>query len=74
MRFSLPAGAEQTRERVAQAQTLLAALGTLAGAQIQVLRQPAEMASSEPLRIAESLPGDIAPQLEVRVSLPVSPP
>lgn len=74
IRFSLPPGPEQTRERVAQAQTLLTALGTLAGAQIQVLRQPAEMASSEPLRMTESLPGDTTPQLEVRVSLPVSPP
>lgn len=74
MRFHLPSGAGQARERALRAQTLLAALGTLSGAQIQVLRQPAEMASSEPMRIAESLPGDTEPQLEVRVSLPVSPP
>lgn len=74
MRFRLPSGAGQARERALQAQTLLAALGTLPGAQIQVLRQPAEMASSEPMRIAESLPGDTEPQLEVRVSLSVAPP
>ncbi|MDD2989484.1 MAG: hypothetical protein PHI64_11060 [Zoogloea sp.] len=74
IRFNLSPGAAQTRERVAQAQTLLTALGSLNGAQIQVLRQPAEMASSEPVRIAESPPSDTSPQLEVRLSLPVSPP
>lgn len=74
VRFSLPPGTEQTRERVGQAKALLAALGTLPGAQLQVMRQPPEMAESEPLRVADSPPGETPSQLEVRVLLPLAPP
>ena len=74
VRFSLPPGIEQTRERVGQAKALLAALSTLPGAQLQVMRQPPEMAESEPLRVAESPPGDTAPQFEVLVQLTLAHP
>ena len=72
VRFSLPPGTEQTRARVGQAKALLAALDALSGAQLRVLRQPPEMAESEPLRVAEAPPGETQPQLEVRVQLPLA--
>lgn len=74
VRFDLPAGIDRTRERVDQARSLLAALGAVPGARIEILRQPPETSGSEPLRVSESLPGDSIPQLEVRLKLPASPP
>jgi hypothetical protein len=74
VRFDLPSGTDRAREQAHQALSILAALDTLAGAQIQILRQPAETSGSEPLRVAASLPGDTSPQLEVRVRLPLNPP
>ncbi|WP_374474715.1 hypothetical protein [Zoogloea sp.] len=74
VRFDLPSGTDRARERAHQAHSILAALDTLAGAQIHILRQPAETSGSEPLRGAASLPGDTSPQLEVRIQLPLNPP
>lgn len=72
VRFDLPDGTAHARERASQAHSVLAALETLPGAQIQILHQPSEMSQSEPLRVSDSRPNDTRPRLEVRIRLPLS--
>jgi hypothetical protein len=70
LHFALPAGTENARSRVAQAEALLAALRGIRDAEISIEKQPAEMNDTQPLRLAELQPGSGEPQLAVRIQLP----
>lgn len=70
LQFSLPAGTENARSRVARAEALLAALRGIRDAEVSIEKQPAEMNDTQPLRLAELQPGTGGPQLAVRLQLP----
>ena len=74
LHFALPAGAENARSRVAQAEALLSALRGMRDAEVTIEKQPAEMNDTQALRQAELQPGAGVPQLAVRIQLPVARP
>jgi hypothetical protein len=71
LHFALPAGSENARSRVAQAEALLAALRGMRDAEVSIEKQPAEMNDAQALRLAELQSGAGVPQLAVRIQLPM---
>lgn len=70
LHFALPAGAENARIRVAQAEALLGALRGIHNAEVSIDKQPTEMDDTQPLRLTALQPGAEIPQLAVRIQLP----